>query len=272
MARKKTITRQFEIDAIHSAFRFSWDDRFVFRGESHDFWEVVFLTDGNVEAVQNEKIYILEKNNMILHAPLQFHSIRSIRGTEPKGVIFSFHTTGHLPENLNSGLFVLSEETAGILNGLCSNLIRYFYDQEDDPYAGQEVSAALTAFLLGLRRQTTSQKIAAGTEAVAYRKILTAMNDGVRDNLTLEDISGNCNVSISYIKLLFGKYANMSPMKYYSQLRCMDAEELLKCGMSVVEVSNLMNFSSPSYFSAFFKKHRGIPPSVYQKQLRPHIY
>ena len=66
-------------------------------------------------------------------------------------------------------------------------------------------------------------------------------------------------------KLLFNTYAGISPKSYFNQLRLRHANELLSIGLSVTEVAELMNFSSPNYFSAFYKKHTGISPSERQK-------
>ena len=64
MARKN-ITKQFEITGFYSAFPFHWNPEFVFHGESHDFWEIVLVTDGAVEVTEDEKVYQLQKNRAV---------------------------------------------------------------------------------------------------------------------------------------------------------------------------------------------------------------
>ena len=81
------------------------------------------------------------------------------------------------------------------------------------------------------------------------------------ENLTLDDIATQTNISVSYMKFLFHTYAGIGPKKYFNQLRIQRATELLQNGHSVTDVSTIMNFSSPNYFSVFFKKHTGVPPS-----------
>ena len=88
----------------------------------------------------------------------------------------------------------------------------------------------------------------------------------VSQNLSLEDFSIENNVSISYLKLLFAKYAGISPKAYYTNLRVRHATELLKEGMSVAEVADQMAFSSPNYFSSFYKKKTGVLPSEIRKK------
>jgi two-component system response regulator YesN len=44
------------------------------------------------------------------------------------------------------------------------------------------------------------------------------------------------------------------------------AARLLDEGFSATEIADKMNFSSPNYFSVFFKKHTGTMPSEYKKK------
>ena len=92
------------------------------------------------------------------------------------------------------------------------------------------------------------------------------MTNGVCQNLSLEDFAKENNVSISYLKLLFAKYAGISPKAYYTGLRVRHATELLRDGVGVAEVAEQMCFSSPNYFSSFYKKNTGLLPSEIRKK------
>jgi AraC-like DNA-binding protein len=47
-------------------------------------------------------------------------------------------------------------------------------------------------------------------------------------------------------------------------MRATEAMRLMEEGRSVEEVSDLLNFSSVGYFSFFFKKYFGQPPSFFK--------
>ena len=91
---KKIIERKFAITAFYSSLNYSWDESFVFNGERHKMWEIVCVLSGKVEVTEDEKIYQLEKNNMIIHAPWEFHRIRSAGGTSPRLYVMSFYAEG----------------------------------------------------------------------------------------------------------------------------------------------------------------------------------
>ena len=119
--KAKQIHQAFQITGFCTAFPFSWDERFVFHGESHEMWEVVYLSDGAVEVTEDENIYTLSRGSMILHAPMEFHRIRSAHGSSPSGFILSFMAEGNLPEVLKDGPFALTgEQQQAVVNEFSS--------------------------------------------------------------------------------------------------------------------------------------------------------
>jgi two-component system response regulator YesN len=136
---------------------------------------------------------------------------------------------------------------------------------ERSPLLGCEVAALLTELIINLASRQVISRGSMAQSAMEYRRIVSYMSEQVCENLTLTDAALANNVSISYIKLLFNTYAGISPKIYYNQLRVRYATELLQSGISATEVSDRMNFSSPNYFSSFYKKHTGVSPSDIQR-------
>ena len=267
MPLKRTpVTKQFEIDAFFTAFSFDWDDKFRFDGESHDFWEIVLLTDGNVEVTEDDKIYTLKRNDLVLHAPMEFHRIRSAQGTCPKGFIISFHTVGSLPEELKNGIFSLTVEEVADYLKICHEIRKILSSETAHAYESLAASAKLTAFLiqLGVYKHAQEQ-ISIIHSALTYQKIIAEMSKNVCQNISLTELAANCNISVSYLKLLFKTYAGISPKCYYNNLRLRHAIMLLKSDKTAAEISMEMNFSSPNYFSVFFQKQTGKKPSAFRK-------
>ena len=264
MLKFKQIFNQFTIDGFYSAFEFYWSDDFAFSGESHNFWEVVFVEEGDVEVTEDENVYVLGAGNIIFHAPMEFHRIKSLPECTPSGFILSFKASGDLPQVLSDGVFTLDPKQMSEYKTICDKAF-HFYNNDRSPTDGQELAALFSLFLINLGAKKASPADSMSQSAIEYRKIVSYMFDNLKRNLTLADIATENNVSISYIKLLFSNYAGISPKCYFNQMRVRRATELLSSGLSVTEVSDIMNFSSPNYFSAFYKKHTGLSPSVLQK-------
>ena len=131
---------------------------------------------------------------------------------------------------------------------------------------GQEAAALLTAFVINLGAKTARNDASMTQSAIEYRRLISFMTENVCENFTLEDIARQNNISVSYVKLLFKTYAGVSPKSYFNQLRIRRATELLESGLPSGTVSEIMNFSSPNYFSVFYKNHTGISPSEQHKE------
>ena len=260
------IKKVFDITGFYAAFTFDWDFDFKFNGERHDFWEIVFVECGKVEVTEDENVYLLGEGDVIIHAPMEFHSIRSAGGTCPQGYVISFYASGELPPELKEGVFTLSASKRQEYIRMCRKTINYHVFERSQPiYLGQELTSLWGAFLINLAKNTSSAKIFSGSGVSDYKKLVSEMLLHVCDNYTLSDFAATCNMSVSNIKHLFNRYANVSPKFYYDQLRADHAAELLLSGMTVAEVSEKMNFSSAGYFTVFFKRYYGKNPLQYQK-------
>lgn len=260
------IPHSFFINAFYTPHDFHWDEHFAFLGEKHDSWEIVYVLEGEVECTEDERIYHLKAGDMLFHAPLEFHKIRSYAHTKPHVFVFSFESSGNLPESLKNGILSLSEEEQITYRRLFSTARQIYAGDITEPDACFLCSTELTAFFFRLSMgHEASQRLSSSRPAREYHKLVLAMSRGVRNNYALQDFALQCNVSVSYIKDLFSRYAGISPKTYYSKLRCEEAVRLLEAGMAVQEVAEVLQFSSASYFSEFFKKHMGVPPAKYIK-------
>ena len=255
------INRKFTIEGFYTAFSFNWDQHFIFNGESHNFWEAVFVNSGEVEVTEDEKIYHLKSGDIIFHAPMEFHRIKSTAGSSPSGFILSFDASGSLPERISGGVFVLDRASSERYTIICEKAKDFISSNGDDIYLGQELGDLLASFIMQVSRENANERLSSVQSAVEYRRIVSYMSHKADQNITLSHIAKDNNVSISYLKLLFKSYAGISPKSYFNSLRIRRATELLLSGMSVSQTAYTMNFSSPAYFSEFYKKHTGSTPS-----------
>ena len=266
---RKTVVYPFNITAFCSAFDFRWEKSFSFAGEQHNFWEIVCVIDGTVEITEDENIYVLSSGDMICHAPSEFHRIKSYGGTEPHVIVLSFTHRGEIPKGLSNGTFSLSADELSEYTHIFKNIHRWFnHGAEDTPLLSAESTLRLSAFLLHLSERTPSVKTTSvSRRAEEYQRIVKIMQSGIYENLTLSDIAQRSAVSVSTVKTLFLTFLGISPIKYYSLLQIEEAKRLLNADISIYEIADKMNFSSPNYFCSFFKRICGISPSRYRSNL-----
>lgn len=240
-----------------------------FKGERHDFTEIVYVHAGSVQVVETENVYILTSGDLLIHAPMEFHCIKSYGGTEPHVYNISVTTEGRLPPQLFAGVFHLDRQMqAEFLS--CGEMTRQLLsDKQHMSHDGQRTAENLTAFLLALCSwKAHTQANATDGSAQIYRRLVKDMQAAVCMDLTLAQIAAQGFVSISYLKQLFRQYANTTPKRFYDELRIKHAVTQLKEGKAVTEIAESMGFSSPNFFATFFKRQMGMTPSAYKKSIR----
>lgn len=84
---------------------------------------------------------------------------------------------------------------------------------------------------------------------------------------SVETAAKHANVSTVFLRKLFHASLHVTPLCYLTTLRIEHAENLLKTGYySVEETATLCGFNDAKYFSAVYKKTKGVSPSAHHKQ------
>lgn len=100
--------------------------------------------------------------------------------------------------------------------------------------------------------------------AVAKRYI----DEHFTEPLTLDMLTEYIHVNKYYLAHAFRKAYGISPINYLNERRIQESQYLLKnTDYSLAQISHLLGFSSPSYFSQRFRRAQGISPAAYRKQI-----
>ncbi|MOA07209.1 HTH-type transcriptional activator Btr [compost metagenome] len=95
------------------------------------------------------------------------------------------------------------------------------------------------------------------------------MQEKLEMNMTLEELAAYTNISKQHLNYVFKQATGCAPIDYYLRLKMQRACQLLDLtNNSVKEISLLIGFSDPYYFSRLFKKIIGTSPSEYRSQLK----
>ncbi len=91
----------------------------------------------------------------------------------------------------------------------------------------------------------------------------------IDEDITLENVIRLFSVNKNQLNDAFNKEVSMSCMAYLEHLRINTAKSELQYGKHTVsEISVGVGYSDTNYFSKVFKKHTGLTPSEYMKQMR----
>ena len=262
------VRQPFQILCFRTLSEYRLDQDHLFLGESHNFWELTMILEGEIEAVTGDKVYLLEPGNLMFCPPMMFHSSRST-GSRCHLLNISFETVGAMPPILKEGIFRLSPAEISELKNIIYRLRNAYLQDVLDEDMGAEATSSLTSFILRLpRSHRPHNQLSNSRSSRLYQQVIETMQQTLYDNLTVAEIARRNAISATTLKDLFRNYAGVGPKKYYSDMRGVEALRLLSEGMDISEISEKMNYSSTGYFSNVFKKQFGEPPSIHRKRFK----
>lgn len=65
------------VKELYTLYYFHHESGYRFAGESHDFWEIIYVDKGRASGINGTEPYTLEKGQIIFHHPNVFHNFRT---------------------------------------------------------------------------------------------------------------------------------------------------------------------------------------------------
>ena len=270
------VKEHIRIHEIFTFFTYHYENEYEFPGETHNFWECVYVLDGSLCVSADERVYNLSKDEIIFHKPLELHKFRITSQGGATLLIFSYSMSGSLCKYFNNKVFALDKKQCAIISDILEYatlhedktahvLNRYMSATETVKLYSQTIALNLCRLLLSLAENSNIIPIYESPDSIIFTNTVKFMTDNICTNLSAEDFARNASISTSSLKRIFNRYAGMGIHKYFLKLRLKSAAALLSDGQSVTAVAETLGFSSQGYFSKVFKRETGILPSEYSE-------
>lgn len=93
-------------------------------------------------------------------------------------------------------------------------------------------------------------------------------NEHYSEDISIDEYAQNNHVSVSWFIRNFKHCTGSTPMQYILSKRIYNAEILLQDSTyNITEISEIVGYENPLYFSRIFKKVKGLSPSEYRKSI-----
>lgn len=126
-------------------------------------------------------------------------------------------------------------------------------------YISQVLSLILAEIYEREKRDSAQEQNRHVTSVVRF------MYKHIHENLTLEQVSEEFELSRSYLNAIFQKYTQHSPMDFFINLKMKEACKMLRSSeLYIYEVAQKLGYGDQYYFSRIFKKVVGISPKEYK--------
>lgn len=268
-----SISRKLKIDGFCSFFCADYKEGYFFGGELHHPCEVVYCLDGVAGVSFDEKIYYLHSGDIIVYPPHVHHKLWNEGKTDVKVFVFSFEGTGDLLDKIG-GAYSCDNYLSDLFASIVAELqlfeghhrTRAYLDYLlQSPLRMQMVANSCENALISLHGHGLPLGSNNSKNARDYERIIEAMKANIKNDLTVEELSFLCNISVSSMKKLFCKFNTMGIHEYFLHLKMDEAMRLLKAGRTVMETAEYLGFANSSYFSTAFKRITGVAPSHFKR-------
>ena len=285
---KLSIDKLLFIDNIVTIHYFEFPKNFRFKGEKHDFWEMVYADKKDIIITTDQESFVLKEGNAVFHKPDKYHELKANGKDAPNVFIISFVCKSQaihffedkiikLDKSLIKFIYAIIEESKKTFDMPYSDPELKKMELLKNPALGGEqmIKNYLEMLLISIMRQETQKEnsdvIFLPTEEFEghiSRRIIAVMNEKISENLTVADFCEKLHYNKSYVHKQFKKETGATIMSYFVKLKITRAKKMLREGsMNVTQISSALSFDTPNYFSKTFKQQFGVSPQQYRKNL-----
>ena len=258
--------------------------------EVHNFWEFVYVDKGAIRAYADDNYFDLEQGEMIFHKPGQSHDLFGNGKAAANVLVGCFFCENEAMEYFEDKIVTVNKKNKELLSAIIRETQEAFEEQMNDVYmlemtkkknsmigSQQMVKIHLEELLIRLIREDNFQRKYERSQSVTrdnfetqlVEEIIAYMKANIGDNLKREDVCNEFNISITSMETMFKKVTSQTTMKYFSQLKIDVAKQMIReSSYNFTQISEILGFSTPHYFSAVFKKSVNMTPSEYANSIK----
>jgi len=280
------VEEQIHISDMYSFFRIHYDQNYAFSGETHNFWECVYVMSGEVCVSADEYIYQLQTGEIIFHKPNEFHTIKAL-DSAPNFFVVSFVSNSpamqyfekyhaHLDKTLTpfiSSILKESEQTYVIPKN--DPNLKKLVKRADFAVGGEQlIKTYLEQLLIFCMRKIIKRgdtDVFPSKESMENHLVVSVkerIKQSVFAPLSVSDLCTALGYSKSYLSKLFKEQTGTTISAYSTRARIQKAKDLIRENvMNFTQISDKLCFDNPQYFSQVFKRITGMTPTEFKFSL-----
>lgn len=280
----------FNIEKIITIFYMELSKDFHYEGESHDFWEMVYIDKGEMLCTADKTSFTLKSGELTFHKPNEFHNLSGNLSSSPNVSIITFECKSRAMKHFEGKIFHLDAEEKYIMSMLFEEGLSCYqlYDETnpllqkikmlpDAPFGSSQMTKnLLEIFLIMLSRNTDNLTKQSRTNIhlngrnVPYpvKEITDFLTSKIYDKVCLADVAHAVGKSPSAVKKLFSQHMSEGIISYYNRLKIKEAKRLIRDGSyNFAQIADLLHFDTSQYFTKCFKDATKMTPSEYKKSI-----
>lgn len=293
MAYKSVVLEDsITINRVISVHYFQYMSDFSFPGESHDFWELVCVDRGEIDALAGDRRLTLKKGNILFHKPNEFHNVLTNGKVSPSLVVIGFECHSPAIKSFEDQLMSVQDTEKELMAQIIVEARNTFSGRLDDPYqeelifnsepltfgSAQLISHYLEQLMIHLYRRYFSYSLPvrssrflaeASSGNDTYNRIVRYMEEHLGERMTIDRICRDNLVGRSQLQKLFRDTKGCGVIEFFSMMKIDTAKQMIRDNqLNFTQIADRLGYNSIHYFSRQFKQITTMTPSEYATSIR----
>ena len=232
-------------------------------------YQILYVANGKTHFWFDGREEIVSTGHMVLYKPEEIQ--KYVYYLEDNPEVFWIHFTGSDVKNILAYHGISLDEHVfycGVLPDYKALFRKIIQELQLCRYGYEDYIASLfNDILLLVDRQQHEQKKATGNVQEQIERAAAYFNENYNTKISIDDYAESLHISTNGFIHNFKQYAGMSPAQYILSLRMVNAQSLLeRTTYNIKEISEIVGYENPLYFSRVFKKEIGKSPAQYRKE------
>ena len=280
----KNLKTSLSVKGIAYVHFFEFQRDFFTKTEKHPFYELVFVSSGALDINSDEFTGKLEKNQMIIHRPDEFHSLSCDKGSNPTVIIIGFSCTGNVIDSFSkspvtlgvSGIQKLAEIIKEARNLFSPPYNIPLYDmkiKKNSPFGSEQMLGGLLEyFLISAIREFLSGTVRDNSdspERFSVNEIVSYISDNYKEKITLDELAFIFRTNRSTLCKEFKNATGKTIVEFMNNLKIEEAKnKIISSDLTFTEIAEDLNFDGIHYFTRLFKLITGLSPKEFRNKNR----
>lgn len=279
------LQKPLEISRLYSVHYFEYTSDYAFAGESHDFWELLYVDKGTICVERDGERLDLTRGEMIFHAPGEFHALSANGVVAPNLIVVSFPCESPAMEFFRGRVTSTGAEERVLLARIVGESRVIFSTALDDPHTNtllrrdtvpfgseQLLAAAVEELLIRLIRRGDALVVKTPQPRQAQERIgdiVTYLEQRLDQPLSLQQICRDNLVGRAQLERYFHEQTGGGVIDYFNKMKIHAAREMIREGrLNFTQIASKLGFQSVHYFSRRFRLSTGMSPSEYAESVK----
>lgn len=244
-------------------------DQFLSRPYGRLDYQIIYIQNGRAAFEIGTQRREISSGQVVVIPPRTPHSYHMIR--ERESLDYWLHCTGYGVRQWTAGLPPMefpcmsigqSRRAADLYRAIMLELQR-----KEPEYVGVASGLVMQLLYYIVRKQIRLEDEAEQQHDTRIDQCVTLMHEQYAKDWNIDELAARVHLSPSRFIHLFTQIHHISPCRFLSRVRINKAKEFLgNDHLTIGDVSRMVGFPNPQYFSRLFHQETGMSPSAYRRQ------